>query len=188
MKKQPSRIAILAAISIMVLTAGMLAACSTAISEGDLSLRKEALTATTVPETMIYRDAKPGQNPLIERSFFGAPPLVPHDMKGSVRAEANDCLDCHFAGKDKAPILPPSHFIKARMVTQSRDKADTAQLTRFDGFFKVEKVAGNRYDCLLCHAQPAANANPLVANTFKSDTISKDSKDILDALNEDGKF
>ncbi|MDH5751445.1 MAG: nitrate reductase cytochrome c-type subunit [Deltaproteobacteria bacterium] len=158
------------------------------VSEDDISLRKEKLETAAVAAAPEYFEPKPGNNKLYARDFPGAPPMVPHEMKGSMRQDANDCLDCHLTGKDKAPKIPPSHQIKARMENKDPSKVKKGQLTSFAGFYRVEKVSGSRYGCDMCHAAQVTNFKPLVDNTFKPTSLKDDPKDLLEKLNKEGTF
>lgn len=107
------------------------------------------------PEAKQYPTKAPGtgQQELIQRTFSGQPPLIPHATTKyePITLEENACLDCHisdeFKGK-KMPRIGESHFSKTR-------KED-------DGTPAVNMV---RWQCNSCHVTQA-DAPPLVENSF----------------------
>lgn len=103
------------------------------------------------PVEMAYAGKQPGKFALIERTFAGQPPLIPHTVENfDITPKENACLDCHidseFKGK-KMPSLGKSH-----MVTASDGKAEP-QLNMM------------RWQCNSCHV-PQVDAKPLVGNDF----------------------
>ena len=177
-------------ISISVLALGFLG-CSKdgTIDEKDLSLRKGPVTNTVDQAMPEYSSKDPGGNKRFGSAYYGAPPMIPHTtVETELNAGTNDCLDCHQEGDEDTPGLPPSHFIKARFKTEHRSVGKQGQLNYFDGFYKASEVAGNRYDCQLCHAPQAENVNQLVQNDFQSEEPASNMADVLDGLNDGGKF
>ncbi len=159
------------------------------LSDEDISLRREGLARTTEAPAPVYAGKEPGENKVYTRAFHDAPPMVPHSVADmELTAGANDCLDCHEEGDEDTPGLPPSHRIKAKAEILSRAAVRSGQVTRISSFVKVRVVAGNRYDCRLCHAPQAENAPNLVDNIFAAVELEDSRKDILDNLNEGGKF
>ena len=71
------------------------------------------------PDAKAYGEKIPGvgQPQLIERTFVGQPPLVPHAVEKYVplTMEENACLDCHITDElrgQKVPKIGQSHFSK----------------------------------------------------------------------------
>jgi nitrate reductase cytochrome c-type subunit len=174
------------------LAAAGLLACSGAggpVREEQISLRRADPLQTTDPAPTLYSQADPGGNARLARGFFGAPPEIPHGIKGmTLDAGSNDCLDCHEAPDAKTPGLPPSHHVKAEYRIVPRDRAVHGATSVFTGFDKAETISGNRYNCLLCHVPQAQNAAPLVQNTFLPVQPKDTAQDVLDKLNSEGKF
>jgi len=175
-----------------VIAAGILLACTPtgqALSDEQISLRKEDMLATTDAPPLNYAGKDPGENRILERSFFGAPPMIPHVVEvHGVSAEVNDCLDCHEKGDKDTPGLSTSHRIKPRFKVWERAQAREGMVTTLVGYDKADVVSGTRYDCLLCHAPQAADTPALVGNTFESKTPGDATPDVLDQLNSVGKF
>jgi len=95
----------------------------------------------------------PGQVKVFKKSFFTAPPMIPHSITGMtpIKIGKNQCLGCHTPQTAKAmniTAIPASHFTS--------------------GFsHKKGKLAGSRYNCTQCHA-PQATLDPVIENRFKS--------------------
>lgn len=107
------------------------------------------------PEVKTYAEKVPGvgQPHLIERTFVGQPPVIPHaiDKYVPLTMEENACLDCHITDElrgQKVPKIGQSHFSK------------TAK--RKDGSPAVEM---SRFQCDSCHV-PQVDAKPLVDSLF----------------------
>lgn len=107
------------------------------------------------PEVKTYAAKVPGvgQPHLIERTFVGQPPMVPHDVEKYVpiTMEENACLECHITDElrgQKVPKIGESHFSKT--------------LKKKDGKPAVEM---NRFQCDTCHV-PQVDAKPLVDTKF----------------------
>lgn len=161
-----------------------------AVPERDISLRRAPLSATTRAEGPVYPSHDPGEGKKKgARAFFGAPPTIPHTVAEMIVArDANDCLDCHEEGDQETPGVPPSHRIKALIRSVPRAKAKEAQVTTVTGFVRVKVVAGNRFDCTLCHVPQAENATLLVGNTFVPVTLKRPPKDTLKGLQARGDY
>jgi nitrate reductase (cytochrome), electron transfer subunit len=116
---------------------------------------RDVSAADGAPDTKIYADKMPGvgEEKLIQRTFAGQPPLIPHAVAKyePITLEENACLNCHitdeFKGK-KMPRMGESHFSKV--------------LKEADGTPAVNMV---RWQCNTCHAAQA-DASPLIENTF----------------------
>ncbi len=107
------------------------------------------------PEVKTYTEKVPGvgQPHLVERTFVGQPPVIPHaiDKYVPLTMEENACLDCHITDElrgQKVPKIGLSHFSK------------TAK--RKDGSPAVEM---SRFQCDSCHV-PQVDAKPLVDSLF----------------------
>lgn len=100
------------------------------------------------PPVYDYNDQRPGQSQRQPRDWAGAPPVIPHAVKGltPVTAKRNACLGCH--GRPGAtsgpPSAPPSHFVDLR------DAADQTS----------PRVVSSRWNCTACHV-PQTDAPPL---------------------------
>jgi nitrate reductase cytochrome c-type subunit len=174
------------------LSASVLLACSGnggPRSDEEISLRREGLLDLTRPDAALYALKDPGESKTLPRAFYGAPPMIPHSVADQrVDLGTNDCLDCHEVADENTPGLPPSHRVKADFQVLPRERARHGLTTVFSGFGKATLVAGSRYDCLLCHVPQATNAQNLVENTFVPLEPKDAHKDVLDQLNEEGKF
>ena len=131
-------------------------ATGAAISDVSLGLRKTALDDDRAPATVVYTDASPGENPLIARSYEGAPPVIPHSLEGfmPITSSENTCLMCHQLGT-RDPGDPPQ--VPASHMTDLRRAPDVVRDT----------VAGARWNCTACHVVQS-NAPLLVGNRFTS--------------------
>jgi cytochrome c-type protein NapB len=107
------------------------------------------------PAVKVYAAKVPGvgQPQLIERTFIGQPPMVPHEVEKYVpiTMEENACLECHITDElrgQKVPKIGESHFSKT--------------VKKKDGKPAVEM---NRFQCDTCHV-PQVDAKPLVDSKF----------------------
>lgn len=105
------------------------------------------------PQDLAYQGKRPGELKLIERTFEGQPPLIPHSITNyeEITATENPCIECHisndFKGK-KMPRVSNSHLVAAPSAN-------------------AEPVLSmNRWQCNSCHV-PQVDANPLVENSFR---------------------
>jgi len=142
MKKSLKR-GLMAALAVTVV------ACAS--TSGSLStLRDTSVDAPDVaPEEKVYAGKQPGKFALIERTFVGQPPLIPHTVENfDITPKENACLDCHidseFKGK-KMPSLGKSHLVKS-MDANAEPKRNML-----------------RWQCDSCHV-PQVDAKPLVGN------------------------
>ncbi len=101
------------------------------------------------PRHFEHGDKRPGQSQRLPRAWEGAPPVVPHALRGltPITAKNNACVRCHGrAGATSGPPpAPPSHFV------DMREAPGEAR----------PQVAGARWNCTACHV-PQTNAPPLV--------------------------
>jgi cytochrome c-type protein NapB len=142
----------------LILIAGLAAAMAVAhpvhgqaakpVDDASLGLAKGSVFDTATPQPFVL-DGKGAQG--AARAAYGAPPLVPHavDEYLPIGVETNDCVDCHDKpgakkAKGKAGPMPAIHYAKTS-----------------DG---KTRVAGDYYNCVLCHAA-AANVRDLVTNS-----------------------
>jgi cytochrome c-type protein NapB len=112
-------------------------------------------TADQVPQDLAYQGKRPGELKLIERTFEGQPPLIPHSIANyeEITVTENPCIECHisddFKGK-KMPRVSNSHLVAAPTAV------------------KPELVLSmSRWQCNSCHV-PQVDAKPLVDNSFQS--------------------
>ena len=123
------------------------------------SIRSASLEADSQNLPKIeYNDQAPipGQVKTYKTSYFTAPPMIPHSIKGMtpIKIGKNQCIVCHMPASAKAmnvTPIPKSHF-KARFKAKKEGGA---------------KLAGARYNCTQCHA-PQAKLDPAVQNKFNS--------------------
>jgi nitrate reductase (cytochrome), electron transfer subunit len=144
--------------SLLTALVTIVAACAT--SAVDIAtLRADSISTPDVaPTEKPYLGKSPGQLVLIERSFQGQPPLIPHAIdKFDITPEANDCLDCHISDElngKKMPMLPKSHLL-----AQTKADADP-------------ELSMRRYQCNSCHV-PQVDAKPLVENDFRGNVVKR---------------
>lgn len=96
----------------------------------------------------------------IKRNWELQPPSIPHSIeKDRITLKGNTCLKCHSKAnheKEKAPVFSKSHYITRNMKV-------------------LDKLSPRRYFCNQCHT-PQADVDPLVKNSFKSNTIKLDNR------------
>lgn len=123
---------------------------------GPTPMRGADVTANDqAPEIKTYAAKVPGvgEPQLVQRTFLGQPPVIPHSIEQYVpmSQEENACLDCHLTeelrGK-KVPRVGASHFSK------TEKKANGQPV-----------VEMSRYQCDSCHV-PQVDAKPLVDSQF----------------------
>lgn len=111
--------------------------------------------ADQAPRDLAYQGKRPGELKLIERTFEGQPPLIPHSIANyeEITATENPCLECHisndFRGK-KMPRVSDSHLV-AKPTAAKPDPV----------------LHMSRWQCNTCHV-PQVDAPPLVDNDFRS--------------------
>ncbi len=111
-------------------------------------------TADQAPQDLAYQGKRPGELKLIERTFEGQPPLIPHSIANyeEITVTENPCIECHisddFKGK-KMPRVSNSHLVAVPTAA------------------KPEPVLSmSRWQCNSCHV-PQVDAKPLVDNSFQ---------------------
>lgn len=109
--------------------------------------------ADQAPQDLAYQGKRPGELKLIERTFEGQPPLIPHSIANyeEITVTENPCMECHisndFKGK-KMPRVSNSHLVSPPTAA------------------KPEPVLSmSRWQCNTCHV-PQVDAKPLVENSF----------------------
>lgn len=102
-----------------------------------------------------YAEKMPGvgETKLIERTFVGQPPMVPHSIEKYVplTIEENACIECHQTLEirgQKIPQIGTSHFSKT---VKTKAGAPALEMSRFQ--------------CDNCHV-PQVDAKPLVESHF----------------------
>ena len=94
---------------------------------------------------------------IIDRTFEEQPPLVPHKVdQYAINLGENECMDCH--SKEKAKEKDATEVSESHYKTSDGTKLDT--------------LAARRYFCNQCHV-PQIDADPLIANEFKSVPMTK---------------
>lgn len=162
------------------------------ISEESLGLRKTNLyaeTDETVGHKANYSAAPASTSSNIKRAFQDAPPMIPHDTEGmlEITLDDNQCVSCHMpevAESMGATPAPSSHFTNFRPVTSvsngsltknGKAVANTSNANMDDVSIKStgDKLAGARFNCVLCHA-PQSGDDMTVQNNFQPDFTDKD--------------
>jgi cytochrome c-type protein NapB len=134
----------------------------------DVYFRDVELTALSDQGLEKYTDTEAGESRLFDRSFPDAPPQISHTVEDMfpITWDDNQCLECHHpdnvASEADSP-LPRSHFSRAVMGKGPKGKS---MVWVVKGYEQAKDVAGNRYDCSMCHTPQATNVD-----TPKSDFI-----------------
>lgn len=139
----------------MLVMLGTLGSPTVGLGESLVSLRG----ATGIPDASVppvkARIINDKEN--IDRTFEEQPPLVPHKVaKYTINLSENKCMDCH--SKETAKEKEASEVSESHYETSDGTKLDT--------------LAARRYFCNQCHV-PQIDAEPLIANEFKSVQVSK---------------
>ena len=149
-----------------LITASCAVTAEQTIPDKELGLVKGSVFDTPAPPAYEYTKDMPGSTKPLPRSYYTAPPQIPHNIDAFVpiTAKNNACRGCHDnpaqwgkpRQKGMPPPIPESHYV---------DPAYGHPEAGLKG--KKQKTLSNaRYNCVQCHA-PQANAAPLVQNTFK---------------------
>lgn len=165
---------------------GTKAGKASTVADTELSLRKgETAGDSVVLAAPQYSKADAGDSKKIDRAFYDAPPMVPHDIEGMVQTkEENECLDCHEEGDEDTPGVSPSHRIKAVVKDLRGSQSQNGQLHVVTEHAKVaEGINNERYNCSACHVPQATNLVGLVENDFGKTEPSDAKKDVLNDLN-----
>ena len=125
------------------------------ISDNAIGLSKTSVLDTPDPDVVVYGSQDAGSvGKRAERSYWTAPPMIPHTTKDMVpiTRDFNLCKDCHVQPaligekitKGMPVPAPESHYVSV----------------------KEGQLYMGRWNCIQCHA-PQAKVKPLVNNTFK---------------------
>lgn len=142
-----------ASLALATLIASIIGCASTS---GPAPMRGAGVTAPDrAPEVKVYASKVPGvgEQNLIERTFVGQPPVVPHDIEKyiPITIEENACLECHVTDELRGKPMPKmgkSHFSASK---KEKDGSPAIEMSRFQ--------------CDTCHV-PQADTQPLVTNRF----------------------
>ena len=125
-----------------------------AIPDDSIGLSKTSVYDDPSPIVVEFKGKDPGANKRMDKSYYTAPPMVPHSTKDfvPVTKESNLCKDCHvqpaMIGKKLEPGMPvpapASHYVDV----------------------KKEELYMGRWNCVQCHREQA-DVKTLVSNTFK---------------------
>jgi cytochrome c-type protein NapB len=127
---------------------------STTNASGGLATLRGASVSAMAPENTVNGLAllkAINNNQAVDRNFEEQPPVVSHTVdEYPITLKSNGCMDCHSkenAKKEKATVVPKSHF-------QAADGKTLAS------------VSSRRHFCVQCHVAQI-DAKPLIANTFQ---------------------
>ncbi len=165
---------------------GMKTQKAVVVSGTELSLRKgETAGDSIVLSAPQYSKADAGESKLLKRSFYDAPPMVPHAIEGMVQNKVeNECLECHDEGDADTPGVSPSHRIKVVVKSVERSESRNGMLHVVTGYARVSAGINNeRYNCTACHVPLALNLVGLIENDFNIEQPSDAKKDVLENLN-----
>lgn len=125
-----------------------------AIPDDAIGLSKTSVYDVPDPSVVKYGGGDPGSNKRIAKSYYTAPPMIPHNTNGMVpiKRNSNLCKDCHvqpalIGQKIEAgmPVpAPESHYVNV----------------------KKGQLYMGRWNCTQCH-RPQAKVDVLVQNTFQ---------------------
>lgn len=124
---------------------------ATATSEPEDLLFTLGLLATGEVDPNRFTKLEPGEAPLLDRAYPGAPPLVPHRADDlAITPSKNSCMECHETGKtingDVAVQVPISHY------------------TDFTTGTVGNQLYGGRYVCTSCHVPQVIDEPPAVSS------------------------
>ncbi len=127
------------------------AAPATATAEPDELFYTLSLLASGQVDPNRFRTLEPGEAPLLDRAYPGAPPLVPHKSGDLViTTSKNSCMECHESGKtingDVAVQVPISHYTDFTTGTVSG------------------QLYPGRYVCTSCHVPQVIDEPPDVVS------------------------
>lgn len=124
------------------------------IKDDDLGLSKSSVYDVPAPTAVEFKGGDPGVNALIGKSYFTAPPMIPHSTKDMtpITRDFNLCKDCH---------------VQPTMIGQKIDPGVPvpAPASHYVNVEKGEFYMG-RWNCTQCHREQA-NVDVLVQSTFK---------------------
>ena len=108
-----------------------------------------SILATGEPGINQYPDRPPGQSTILPRAYVGAPPFIPHSLKGLVISQDNiSCFMCHLTGMSLsvghvATKIPESHY------------------SDLSSGIKSTGIQGMRYNCFTCHISQSSEKAPV---------------------------
>jgi len=147
MRRIPTFVLILALAGVPATAVGQTASAP-ATGAADAARAAQSEPAVGDQPVYDYGDKRPGQSQRLPRVWEGAPPFVPHAIKGltPITAKRNACVGCHGrAGATSGPPpAPASHFVDLR------ESPETPRA----------QVVGSRWNCTTCHV-PQTNAPAL---------------------------
>jgi cytochrome c-type protein NapB len=115
----------------------------------------DVTAADTAPELKTYAEKTPGvgQVKLIDRTFVGQPPMVPHSIEKYVplTIEENACMECHQTQEIRGQKIPQIGTSQFSTTVKTKAGAPALEMTRFQ--------------CDSCHV-PQVDAKPLVESRF----------------------
>jgi cytochrome c-type protein NapB len=128
----------------------------------DVYFRDVDLSAVSDQDLAKYRETEAGESKAFERSFPGAPPLIPHTLEDMlpITVGDNECLECHHPDNVESEAdmpLTESHF---KGPVMGKGKESQGLVWVVEGYEVRDKV-GARYDCMMCHAPQATNVKDL---------------------------
>jgi cytochrome c-type protein NapB len=157
---------IVPAVVAVALVASAVLVAGPSVDDSRWGLSRTSVFDAPAPTPFESQLKKPGKSELLERSYPGAPPLVPHAIASHlpIGQRVNDCLDCHDLpeawdpeerGAGDVP-MPPSHY---------RDGGHAAEPSEADAEAALPEVDLARWTCVQCHVAPT-DAPALVGNGF----------------------
>ncbi len=127
----------------------------------DVWFREADLEALTSPPVTTYGEVDAGESTLLDRSWAGAPPSIPHTTEDMlpIMLNENECVDCHHpenTTSEKDKPLPDSHFEAPTLAAGAEGDPMAWKVT---GYQKGDDLFGARWNCVMCHTQQAENVN-----------------------------
>lgn len=187
-------------VAAVTVSALFITGCATSYSEEEIGFRKSNLYSedTTMGDATNYSKVAPGESKVIARAFENAPPMISHSVEGMlpITGANNTCVSCHapeVAVAVKATPVPKSHLATFRPMTEYvngsfkkegkmvNNTADIKTVVK-----KKASIAGERYNCTLCHA-PQSDNKIWVQNEFQPEFRQANGmkrSNLLDNLNE----
>ena len=134
----------------------------------DVYFRDTDLGALAKQDAAVFPTTEAGESLLIDRSFPDAPPVIPHAVEEMypITADDNECLECHHpdnAAEGSDIPLPKTHFRQAVMAKGGKGDVMVWVVKSYED---TGDLAGNRYNCSMCHTPQAENART-ITSTFK---------------------
>jgi nitrate reductase (cytochrome), electron transfer subunit len=110
--------------------------------------------ADQAPRDLPYQGKRPGELRLIERTFEGQPPLIPHSIVNyeEITASDNPCIACHMSSDFKGKKMPRVSDSHLAVLPTAANPDPVLSMTR--------------WQCNSCHV-PQVDAKPLIENSFQ---------------------